>query len=184
VKALRIAVLLGLLALIASAVAIADTVYPSVDFYWDQPNNAYIYTVTVTPNDTFPLGYLELDTRVQNAGLTAWTQLGPVANNIDLNWVKDYFEWDLVNHCDAAVWFVTTPEQEIYPSNWIGVFTLICPNSVPGEGFSLTMDGVEASANRITIKVPGPTVPEPTGLVAMASGVLGAGGILFRRRKA
>lgn len=170
---------------LAAASASAQYIYPTVAFNYDAGTDAYIYTVTVTPQDSFPLGYLELDTLVKNLAPNAWTMLGPIANNVDANWTKISWEW--APGRDAANWYVdqSKGQQEIYPSNWVGVFTLIAPNTVPGDGFGLTMDGDEWSVNPFTIEVPGPMpiVPEPSSLAAMGVGILGIGSSLLRRRK-
>lgn len=181
-KIIRLSLIIGLLALMAAGAASAYT-YPTVTFNFVPTTFAYVYTVTVTPSDDFPLGYVELDTLVKNAGLTAWTMLGPTASGVDLDWSKTSFEW--AENCDAANWYADKGkgQQAIYPSNWVGVFTLIAPNTKPADGFGLTMSGSESSDNSFTITVPGPTVPEPSSMMAMAGGLLGIGGMLFRRRK-
>lgn len=182
-KTIQVGFVIGILVLMMAGSATAQYVFPTVTFEFVPANFSYIYTVTMTPQDTFPLGYVEVDTLVQNGGLTPWTMLGPVANSVDLNWNKASFPW--APGCDAASWQVLTPEQEIFPSDWVGVFTLIVPNTQPVDGFALTMDGSEWSVNPFAIEVPGPgpIVPEPSGLLAL-SGLLGTAGMLFRRCRA
>jgi len=172
---------MGLLMLLTAGAAMAYT-YPTVTFNFTPATYTYAYTVTVTPSDDFPLGYLELDTLVKNLGITAWTMAGPT--NVAVAWSATSFEW--APGCDAANWYVdkTKGQAEIYPSSWVGVFTLIAPNTQPGQGFGLTMDGAVRSQNSFTVTVPGPqSIPEPSSLVALGSGLLTAGGILLKRRK-
>ena len=169
--------------LVLAAGSATAYIYPTVAFSFDPGTYAYKYTVTVTPQDSFPLGYLELDTLVKNLAPNAWTMIGPVAGAVDANWSKTWWEW--APGCDAANWYVDQlqGQQEIFPSNWVGEFTLIAPNTVPGDGFGLTMDGDEWSVNPFTVLVPGPTVPEPSSVAALGLGLLGTGSMLLRRRK-
>jgi hypothetical protein len=185
VRKLYFILLIGLLTVIASCIAWADS-YPNVAFSFDSESFTYTYTVTVTSADTYPLGYLELDTLVKNlAGPNEWSMHGPVPNE----WGAYSQEYDTGK--DAAIWFAQTGEQEIYPdqltegSPWVGVFTLVARDTAPGQNVGLTMDGIDASHHQFVIYVPGPSslVPEPTGLLLALGGVMGFGGMLFRRRK-
>lgn len=182
-KTLNLFLIVSMLFVLSAGAAMAQYTYPTVTFQHEASSWSYIYTVTVTPDDSFPLGYLELDTLVKNAGETAWTMLGPVANGADLNWTKTWFEWQ--EGCDAANWYVDSGQQAIVPSAWVGVFTLIAPNTVPGEGFGLTMCGAKDSDNSFTVYVPGPQaiVPEPSSMLALGSGFFGICGMLLRRRQ-
>jgi hypothetical protein len=197
VKTIYCAVVVALLALTMASVAMADIyIYPTVAFEFVPDDCIYRYTVTVTASDSFPLGYLELDTFVKNGGLTPFTMEGPVADAIDLDWSTMTPEWQdpgpPIGPCDSAIWYVdkSRNQVEINPqapgfTTWVGVYTLIVPNTEPRDGMGLTMDGLEESAQSFTIIVPGPApIPEPSGMIALGGSMIGLGGILLRRRKA
>lgn len=179
----------GMLLAMAGGPAAAQYVYPSVAFEFVPSSFAYVYTITVTPENTFPFGYAQLDTLVKNAGPGAWTMLGPVVGGADKAWTTDWAEW--APGCDSAIWFAdeASGQQAVNPSNWVGVFTLIAPGTEPRDGFGLTMAGDEESVNPFTINVPGPVsigspVPEPSGLLTIAFGALGLLGAARRRFRA
>ena len=181
-----LAVIALLLALV-SGPATAQYIYPSVAFEFVPSSFAYVYTITVTPENTFPFGYAQLDTLVKNAGPGTWTMLGPVVGGSDVAWSTDWAEW--APGCDSAIWFAdeSKGQQAVNPSNWVGVFTLVAPGTEPRSGFGLTMAGDEESVNPFTVNVPGPVeigtpIPEPSSLIALVGGALGLAGSLVRRR--
>ena len=93
---------------------------------------------------------MELDTLVQNAGLTAWIALGPTVNGSDIGWSRSWFEWQ--TDCDAATWFATTGAQEIHadPNNyWVGVFTLSYPTANRLTGSALQWMGRRTAPIRL-----------------------------------
>lgn len=179
----RFFVVLILAVLLASICvsAQAQAVYPSVTLSYDAKSWTYTYHVAYPQNATDPFGELNLYTYAWswNGVVDLWTPSGPVVGGVDQAWMCELSDGDF----GTTVKWRAFGAQEVTAGPWEADFVLVAPNTAPVAGEGMTKDGVVGSTHTFSIDVPGPApVPEPSALAALGS-MLGAAGLLIRRRQ-
>ena len=181
--------ILGLLLLAASGAAFASLVFPTVTLVtYDPIEFVYVYRIECPTSMSYPFGYFQVDAQVPDDGeFSPWQVSGPFIpdyiSGTNLKWASGISTWQYdPDYRDFAYWRASR-KQEVMPGTaWTGDFVLIVPNTAPGPGFVLTKDGVEGSTNRFEYLVPCPMVPEPSGVLGLATGLMLGFGSLLRRR--
>lgn len=186
-KLKSIIVVVAAIALLATAACAVQ--YPTVTSTWTYmgvPSTyEFTYTVMVLAGDTYNFGYLQADTNMPtDLGVAGWIQSGPFVSNVDQDWFSGLKPGWIAQSVDytSAYWTADWDQEILKGTTWTGVFKLKVPNCMPSLGDILTKDGVSGSANITHDQwVPMP-VAEPSGVLFLASGALGAAGILNKRR--
>ncbi len=160
----------------ASAVGIVPT-YPVAELTsYDAATYAYTYTVSVGAADSFAFGHFRVYAEVPNLGSTGgWVTDGPAVNGQAVSgWSTVIGRWDTsAQPKDYVDWQASAPAEVPRGTDWVGVFTLVAPNTLPVDGWLYTSDG-PGSEHTLQGLVPGSAaaaVPEPCSLLSAAYGI-------------
>lgn len=164
----------ALAALVVGSAASA-AVYPLVTLdSFNAGTFTYMYKVDIPANSSYAFGYFQVDAQTT----ASWTLAGPIVSNVDQNWASGPF--NRAPGLDSLAWRAFGPQEVPANTAWLGYFKIVAPNTAPVSGFVLTHDGISGSANTTSVDVPG-VVPEPSGLLALATGMIGLLGLSRKR---
>lgn len=166
----------------AASVSAQGFIYPTAELTsFDAETFTYTYTVTVSEANSFPFGHFRVFAAVPNAGLTGgWVVSDPtVGEQAASGWSTSISRWDYDIPADYVAWQASTEAEVMKGTEWVGVFTLVAPNTRPVDGMLFTSDG-PGSEHYMPGQVPG-AVPEPSSLMCLFSGSAALLGMLRRR---
>jgi hypothetical protein len=180
---MRLAIVCAVIALAASTGVLAST-FPTVQFVGFN-SSTFEYTYRVTHYSDGPYGFdeFEIDSWFAPGISVTNTMTGAWVGGVNQAWPKRRTDWYDVPNGKSGKAFIWYAGNVLPNQSWVGDFKIIIPNSQPLPGSVYTSGGgLTESRARHYVNVPSP-IPEPTGVLALGSMIVGMTPILLRKRR-